>query len=111
MLRLRSSAAVTVLALTLVALSQGCGEGEATEGPPFEPGNIENPHSLLITPGDIAEAGPATPYGKVLRWWSALQHADVEEVRRSYAVRISAGEARRQIFDFQPRPRNRSAPG
>jgi hypothetical protein len=103
MLRLRSSAAVTVLALTLVALSQGCGEGEAREGPPFEPGNIENSDSLLITEGDIEEVGSATPYGTVLRWWRALQLAQVEEVQGSYADQISDRETQRQIQEFQPR--------
>ena len=100
---MRFQATITLLALALVALSQGCGEGEAREGPPFEPENIETPHSLLITEGDIAEVGPSTPYGSVLRWWSALQQANVGEVRRSYSDQISAREARRQIFNFQPR--------
>jgi hypothetical protein len=108
---LRPPAAITLLALALVALSQGCGEGEAREGPPFEPGNIETPDSLLITQGDIAEVGPSTPYGSVLRWWSALQQANVDGVRRSYVVRIRSGEARRQIFNFQPRLSQPIRPG
>ena len=100
---MRSRAAITVLALALVALSQGCGTDEAREGPPFEPANIENPQSLLLTSSDIEEVGPSTPYGAALRWWRALQLADVEGVRRSYAVPISAREARQQIYGFQPR--------
>lgn len=103
MVRLRSRAAITVLALALVALSQGCGTDEAREGPPFEPGNIEDQRSLLITESDIEEVGASTPYGAALRWWSALQLADVEGVKRSYAVRISGRETRRQIVGFQPR--------
>jgi hypothetical protein len=72
------------------------------EGPPFEPDNIEDAGSLLITNSDIEEVGASTPYGVALRWWRALQHADVEGVKRSYAVRISSRETRRQIYNFQP---------
>lgn len=100
---MRSRAAIIVLALALVALSQGCGTDKAREGPPFEPDNIEDPYSLLITNSDIEEVGPSTPYGAALRWWRALQLPDVEGVKRSYAVRISSREARRQIYGFQPR--------
>lgn len=103
MARLRSRAAVTLLALALAALSGGCGNDEAREGPPFEPGNIEDPQSLLITNSDIEEVGPATPYGATLRWWQALQLADVQEVRRSYTARIPRRETTRQILIFQPR--------
>jgi hypothetical protein len=73
------------------------------EGPPFEPGNIDNPQSLLITNSDIGGVGPSTPYGAALRWWRALQLGHVKVVKRSYAVRISSMEARRQIYGFQPR--------
>ena len=76
---------------------------ESREGPPFEPRNIEDPQSLLITNSDIEEVGPSTPYGVALRWWRALQLADVDGVKRSYAVRISNREARGQIDGFQPR--------
>lgn len=100
---MRPRGAITLLALALAALSQGCGGDEAREGPPFEPGNIETPHSLLITEGDIEEVGPGTPYGSVLRWWSALQLAQVEEVQGSYADHISDRETERQILNFQPR--------
>jgi hypothetical protein len=100
---LRFRAAITILALALVALSQGCGTDETREGPPFEPGNIENQRSLLITESDVEEVGASTPYGVALRWWRALQLADVEGVKRSYAVPVSSKETRRQIYDFQPR--------
>jgi hypothetical protein len=103
MVRFRSQAAIALLLLALVALSQGCGTDEASEGPPLEPGNIDDQQSLLVTTSDIEEVGPATPYGAVLRWWRALQLAQVKEVRRSYADRISDRETRRQIFNFQPR--------
>jgi hypothetical protein len=73
---------------------------ESREGPPFEPGNIDDPQSLLITNSDIEEVGPSTPYGVALRWWRALQLADVEGVKRSYAVRISSRETRGQIYLF-----------
>jgi hypothetical protein len=99
---LRSRAAITVLTL-LITSTQGCGTDGSREGPPFEPGNIDNPQSLLITNSDIEEVGPSTPYGVALRWWRALQLADVEGVKRSYAVRISSSETRRQIYGFQPR--------
>ncbi len=103
MVRLRNLAAASVLALALVALSAGCGTNEAREGPPFEPENIEDPQSLLITNSDIEEVGPATPYGATLRWWQALQLADVQEVRRSYTARIPRRETQSQILSFQPR--------
>jgi hypothetical protein len=98
---LRSRAAITVLTL-LIASTQGCGMDQSREGPPFEPGNIDDPQSLLITNSDIEGVGPSTPYGVALRWWRALQLADVEGVKRSYAVRISSQETRRQIYYFQP---------
>jgi hypothetical protein len=100
---LGSRAAIAVLTLLLIASTQGCGTDQSREGPPFEPENIEDPQSLLITNSDIEEVGASTPYGVALRWWQALQLADVEGVKRSYAVRISSREARRQIDDFQPR--------
>lgn len=100
----RSRAAIAVLALLLVASSQGCGSDETGEGPPFEPGDIQGPESLLITDSDIEAAhGSYTPYGAVLRWFQALQQGDVEEVRKSYVTRVSSSEARRQIHGFQPR--------
>jgi hypothetical protein len=99
---LRSRAAIIVLAL-LIASTQGCGTDGSREGPPFEPGDIDDAHSLLITNSDIEGVGPSTPYGVALRWWRALQLADVDGVKRSYAVRVSSGETRRQIYDFQPR--------
>ena len=101
MVGLRSRAAIIVLAL-LIASTQGCGKDGSREGPPFEPGNIDDPQSLLITNSDIEGVGPSTPYGVALRWWRALQLADVERVKRSYAVRISSQETRRQIYYFQP---------
>jgi len=97
---LRSRALIAFAALLLVASLQGCGTGE---GPPFEPGDIEGPESLLITNGDIDEAGRYTPYGVVLRWWRALQLGDVEGLKESYVGRISSKEARRQIDIFAPR--------
>jgi hypothetical protein len=100
---LRSRAAVTVLTLLLITSSQGCGTDESRDGPPFEPGDIEGPESLLITNSDIEGAGASTPYGTVLRWWQALQLGDVKRVKQSYAGRISSREARRQIDGFQPR--------
>jgi hypothetical protein len=101
--RLGFRAAIAVLTLLLIASTQGCGTNESRDGPPFEPDNIEGPRSLLVTNTDIEEVGASTPYGVALRWWQALQLADVEGVKRSYAVRISSREARRQIDDFQPR--------
>jgi hypothetical protein len=76
---------------------------ESREGPPFEPGNIDDPRSLLITNSDIEGVGQSTPYGVVLRWWRALQLADVDGVKRSYATRLSRTEAIGQIYSFQPR--------
>jgi hypothetical protein len=99
---LRSRAAIIVLTL-LIASTQGCGTDESREGPPFEPGNIDDPQSLLITNSDIEGVGPSTPYGVALRWWRALQLADVEGVKRSYAARVSSRETIGQIYSFQPR--------
>ena len=76
---------------------------QSREGPPFEPGNIDDPQSLLITNSDIEGAGTSTPYGAVLRWWQALQLGDVKGVQRSYARHISSREAAREIDGFQPR--------
>jgi hypothetical protein len=100
---LRFRAAIAVLTLLLVASLQGCGTDESREGPPFEPDNIESPESLLITNSDVEGVGGSTPYGAVFRWWHALQRGDVEEVRRSYARRVSRGEAKRDIDRLQPR--------
>jgi hypothetical protein len=100
---LRSRALIAVLTLVLIAFSQGCGTDENRDGPPFEPGNITSPQSLLITNGDIEEAGASTPYGAVLRWWQALQLGDVKGVQRGYARQISSREAAREIDGFQPR--------
>jgi hypothetical protein len=97
---LRSRAAIAVLALLLVASSQGCG---TDEGPPFEPGDIDGPESLLVTNSDIERAGRYTPYGVVLRWWRALQGGYVNRLKQSYLLRISSREARRQIEGFAPR--------
>jgi hypothetical protein len=96
---LRSSAGIAALVLA-VASSQGCGSGE---GPPSDPGDIESPGSLLITNGDIDEAGRYSPYGVVLRWWQALQRGDVQGVKESYVGQISSKEARRQIDVLSPR--------
>jgi len=103
MVRLRSRAAAAVLTTVLIASLQGCGTDKSREGPPFEPANIDGPQSLLITNGDIEGVGASTPYGAILRWWQALQLGDVKRVQRSYAQRISAREATRQIAGFQPR--------
>jgi hypothetical protein len=96
----RSRAAIAVLALLVVASLQGCG---TDEGPPFEPGDIDGPESLLITNSDIERAGRYTPYGVVLYWWRALQRGDVKGLKESYLLRISNREARRQIEGFRPR--------
>src|SRR5688500_4961098 len=94
--------AVALLATALLALTAGCGDEGARNGPPFEPANIENTRSLLITNSDIQEVGPETPYGAVLRWWQALQLANVDGVKQSYASRVSRKEIQRQILIFQP---------
>ncbi len=99
----RSRAVVLALTLLSVVLAQGCGADESKQGPPFHPGNIERPQSLLVTSGDVEGIGASTPYGVVLGWWRALQRGDVKGVQRSYAQRVSAGAARRQIRDFEPR--------
>ncbi len=91
---------MTVAALVL---AQGCGVDESRQGPPFHPGNIDSPHSLLVSGGDIDGIGATSPYGAVLRWWRALQRGDVADLKRSYAGKVSTAEARRQIRDFQPR--------
>jgi hypothetical protein len=101
--RLRSRPAIATFALALAALSVGCGDDGAREGPPFEPANIEDPQSLLVENRDIKEVGPQTPYAAVLRWWQALQLAKVEGVRQSYASRVSRAKTRHQILTFQPR--------
>ena len=59
----------------------------------LDPGDIESPGSLLITNGDIDEAGRYSPYGVVLRWWQALQRGDVQGVKDSYVGQISSKEA------------------
>jgi hypothetical protein len=100
---LRPRAVVVVLIALPIALAQGCGTDESKQGPPFHPGNISSPQSLLISRGDVEGIGRSSPYGAILRWWRALQRGDVEGVRRSYAGNVSAKEARRQVDDFQPR--------
>jgi hypothetical protein len=100
MARVRSLAVLGAVALLLVVPLQGCG---SSEGPPFDPGDLESPDSLLITNDDIDKAGRYTPYGVVLRWWQALQRGDIQGVKDSYAGRISSKEARRQIDFLSPR--------
>ena len=98
---MRLRAATVLLALALVASSQGCGTNDGRNGPPFEPGDIAGPKSLLITKSDIEGVGASTPYAAVLRWWQALQRRDVAGVQRSYAGRIGRNAARRQIHALQ----------
>jgi hypothetical protein len=100
MIRLRLRGVIAVLTLVLVASSQGCGNGD---GPPFEPGDIASPKSLLITNSDIAVAGTSTPYSAVLRWWQALQRGDVQGVKRTHKGRISKPAAKREIDGLGPR--------
>lgn len=94
-------AAMVVPALVVIACSPGCGLNGSKEGPPFEPGNIDGRRSLLITNSDIDGVGSSTPYAAVLRWWQALQRGEVQAVRRSYAKRIPAKEAKRQVDRFK----------
>jgi len=100
-IRLRLRAVIAVLALVLVACSQGCGTNDGRDGPPFEPGDIAGPKSLEITNSDIEGVGRSTPYGTVLGWWQALQRRDVAGVQRSYAGRIGRNAATRQINGLQ----------
>jgi hypothetical protein len=101
--RLRLRAPIALVALLLIASAAGCGTHERREGPPFEPGDIASPRSLVVTNSDIQEIGPTTPYGAVLRWWQALQLRDAAGVRRSYAGFVSRTEVRREIHSFAPR--------
>ena len=100
---MRFRAAIAVLALVVIASLLGCGANGSKEGPPFEPGDIDGPRSLLITNSDVEAAGASTPYAGVLRWWQALQRGDVEGVQRSFSVRMSNGDAKREIHRFGPR--------
>jgi hypothetical protein len=86
-----------------VSIAQGCGIDESRNGPPFHPGNIQSPRSLLVTKSDIEGVGAETPYGAILRWWRALQRRDAKGVKHSYSDHVSAAAARRQVHDFQPR--------
>jgi hypothetical protein len=88
--------------LLLITSSQGCGTDESREGPPFEPGNIEAPESLLVTDSDIEAVGASTPYGAILRWWQALQSGDLEGVERSFGGELPRRDAIRQIEEFRP---------
>jgi len=89
--------------LSVVLAAEGCGIDESRNGPPFHPGNVQSPRSLLVTRSDIEGIGASTPYGAVLRWWRALQRGDVKGVQRSYAGHVSASTARHQIHTLQPR--------
>jgi hypothetical protein len=100
---LRARLPLVALTVLSVAIAQGCGTDESRDGPPFHPGNIDSPHSLLVTKSDIEGIGASTPYGAILRWWRALQQGDVKGVQRSYAEHVSANTVRRQIHDLRPR--------
>jgi hypothetical protein len=100
---LRTRALVVALTVLAVVLAQGCGIDESRNGPPFHPGNIQSPQSLLVTKNDLEGIGASTPYGAILRWWQALQQGDVRGVQRSYAGHVSASTARREIHGLQPR--------
>ena len=103
MSQLRPRPLLVALTVLSVLLAQGCGIDKSRNGPPFHPGNIQSPRSLLVTNSDIEGIGASTPYGAVLRWWRALQRGDAKGVQRSYAGHVSAAAARRQVHDFQPR--------
>jgi hypothetical protein len=93
-----------ICALVAIASSAGCSSDDGSkEGPPFEPANIEDRRSLLVTNSDIEAAGSSTPYASVLRWWQAFQRKEVQSVRRSYPERISGRKAKRQIDRFRHR--------
>ncbi len=100
---MRPSAFVIAATVAAFALAQGCGTDESAQGPPFHPGNIDSPRSLLVSDDDIDGIGASSPYGEVLRWWQALQRGDVGALKRSYEKPIGTAKARRQIRDFQPR--------
>jgi hypothetical protein len=100
---LRSRAGILVIALLAVVASQGCGSGGTKDGPPFRPGALDSPQSLLITDSDIAAVGRSKPYSGVLTWWQALQQGNVKQLRHSYVQPIGAAKARHQIANFKPR--------
>lgn len=101
---MRPPALVIAATLAAFAVAQGCGVDESTQGPPFHPGNIEQPHSLLVTESDVEGIGPSSPYGVILAWWRGLQQQDVDAVKQSYAGHVSTRTARRQIRGFQGPP-------
>jgi hypothetical protein len=99
----RARALLLALTVLSLALAPGCGMNESQNGPPFHPGNIQSPQSLLVTKSDIEQIGASTPYGAVLRWWRALQRGDVKGVQRSYEGHVSAGTVQHQINGLRPR--------
>jgi hypothetical protein len=101
-IRLGPCALALALALLAAGGAPGCGMEEGGQGPPVHPGDIERPRSLLLGTGDVKRVGSSTPYGALLRWWRALQEGDVRALQRSYAGRVGASTARRQIDEFEP---------
>jgi hypothetical protein len=100
---LRPLALVIAATLAAFALGSGCGGDDSEQGPPFHPGNIDSPRSLLVSGGDIEGIGASSPYGAILGWWRALQRGDVAGLKRSYVEPITTAKARRQIQGFEPR--------
>lgn len=102
MVRRRSTVPVIALALAAIALV-GCGTDESRQGPPFHPGNIQGPRSLLLSRDDVRGIGASSPYGVVLRWWRALQAGNAQALKRNYAGHVTTRAGRRQIRDFRLR--------
>jgi hypothetical protein len=100
---LRTPALVIAATVVALVLGSGCGVDESQQGPPFHPGNIDSPRSLLVSGEDVEGIGADSPYGAILGWWRALQRGDVAALKRSYVEPITTAKARRQIHAFEPR--------
>ena len=76
--RARTLACLPLVCLAaLIPFASGCGGSDEDEPPVEAATDIKQPSDLLVTKGDIEEAKPDSPYGRLLAWWQAIQFRNI----------------------------------
>jgi hypothetical protein len=65
-------------------IAAGCG-GSDDEQPVEAATDIKQPSDLLVTKGDIEDANPDSPYGRLLAWWQTIQFRNIPAALPFYA--------------------------